>query len=162
MEISKFRLFGLVVIVSVIQEVPGSNPGCTLQIFHESIGSEKESTQPRENNNWVATLSVRSVLPKDRSFTTNSDTEFEVLPKSRSTTANSVAKVAVLLVMNWCGSFPLLSAPHSLFSIWTYLKSSEKIPGAPAWRRGEWIWLTGLSGLYQNSVNLIWELVQSG
>ena len=26
--------------------------------------------------------------------------------------------------MNRCGSFPLLSAPHSLFSIWTNLKSS--------------------------------------
>ena len=53
--------------------------------------------------------------------------------------------------MNRCGSFPLLSAPHSLFSSWTDLKSSEKIPGAPAWRWGEWIWLTGPSGLNGNS-----------
>ena len=29
--------------------------------------------------------------------------------------------------MNRCGSFPLLSAPHSLFSFWTDLKRSEKI-----------------------------------
>ena len=36
-----------------------------------------------------------------------------------------------LLGMNRCGSFPLLSAPHSLFSIWTNLKRSENIPGAP-------------------------------
>ena len=48
-------------------------------------------------------------------------------------------------------SFPLLSAPHSLFSIWTHLKRSEKIPGAPTWRWGEWIWLTGPSGLHRNS-----------
>ena len=53
--------------------------------------------------------------------------------------------------MNRCGSFPLLSAPHSLFSIWTNLKRSEKIPGAPTRRWGEWIWLTGPSGLHRNS-----------
>ena len=44
-----------------------------------------------------------------------------------------------------------LSAPHSLFSIWTDLKGSEKIPGAPAWRWGECIRLNGLSGLHRNS-----------
>ena len=56
-----------------------------------------------------------------------------------------------LLGMDRCGSFPLLSAPPSLFSIWTDLKRSEKIPGAPTWRWGEWIWLTGPSGLHRNS-----------
>ena len=50
-----------------------------------------------------------------------------------------------------CDSFPLLSAPHSLFSIWTNLRRSEKIPGAPTRRRGVWIWLTGPSGLHRNS-----------
>ena len=39
------------------------------------------------------------------------------------------------------GSFPLLSAPHSLFNMWTDLKRCEKIPGAPTWRWREWIWL---------------------
>ena len=43
-------------------------------------------------------------------------------------------QVAVLLGMNRCGSFPLLSAPHSLFTIRTNLKRSEKIPGAPTRR----------------------------
>ena len=38
-----------------------------------------------------------------------------------------------------------------LFSIWTNLKRSEKIPRAPMWRWGEWIWLTGPSGLHRNS-----------
>ena len=51
------------------------------------------------------------------------------------------------LGMNRCGSFPLLSAP-SLFSIWTNIKRSEKIPGAPTRRWGEWNWLTGPSGLH--------------
>ena len=74
-----------------------------------------------------------------------------VLPKGRSFTANSGTKVAVWLGMNRCSSFPLLSAPHSLFSIWTGLKRSEKIPGAPTWRWWEWIWLTELSGLHRNS-----------
>ena len=52
---------------------------------------------------------------------------------------------------NKSGSFPLLSAPHSLFSIWTGLKRSEKIPGASTRRWGECIWLTGPSGLHRNS-----------
>ena len=71
--------------------------------------------------------------------------------EGRSSTANSGTKVAVLPGMNRCGSFPLLSAPRSLFSIWTDLKTSEKIPGAPTWRWWEWIWLTGPSGLHRNS-----------
>ena len=71
--------------------------------------------------------------------------------EDRSSTAKLVTKAAVLLGMNRCGSFPLLSAPHSLFSIWTDLNKSEKILEAPAWMWGEWIWLTGSSGLHQNS-----------
>ena len=68
-------------------------------------------------------------------------------------TANSGTKAAVLLGIYRCSSFPLLSAPHSLslFSIWTDLKRSEKIQGAPTRRWGEWIWLTGSSGLHRNS-----------
>ena len=53
--------------------------------------------------------------------------------------------------LNRCGSFPFLSAPHSLFSIWTKLRRSEEIPGASTWRWWEWIWLTGPSGLHRNS-----------
>ena len=64
-------------------------------------------------------------------------------------------QVAVLLGMNRCSSFPLLSAPHSLFSIWIDLKRFEKMLGAPAWRLGEWIWLTGPSGLRLNSPQLL-------
>ena len=71
--------------------------------------------------------------------------------EGRSSTANSGTKAAVLLRFNWRGSFPLLSAPHSLFSTWTDLKRSEKIPGAPTRRWGEWIWLTGPSRLHWNS-----------
>ena len=37
-----------------IQEVPGSIPGYTLEIFLKVWGSGTESTQPREDN-WVAT-----------------------------------------------------------------------------------------------------------
>ena len=92
-----------------------------------------------------------SVLSKERSFTANSGTKAPVLPKGRSSTANSGTKVAILLGMNRCCSFPLLSASYSQFSIWTELKRSGKIPGAPTRRWGEWIWLTGPSELHRNS-----------
>ena len=69
--------------------------------------------------------------------------------EGRSSTANSGTKAAVLLGYNRCGSFPFLSASHSLFSIWTNLKRSEKIQGAPT-RWAEWICLTGPSGLHRN------------
>ena len=88
----------------------------------------------------------QSVLPERRSFTANSGTQAAVLPKGWSSTVNSV-----LLRMNRYGSFPLLSTPHSLFIIWADLKRSEKIPVSPAWRWGEWIWLSGSSELQWNS-----------
>ena len=62
--------------------------------------------------------------------------------EGRSSTANTGTKAAVLPGMIWCGSFPLLSAPHTLFSIWTDFKR---------WRWGDWIWLPGPSGLRRNS-----------
>ena len=81
--------------------------------------------------------------------------QIAVQSKGRSSIANSGTKVAVLVWINKCCSFPLHSAPHSLslslFSMWTDLKRSEKIPGAPMWRWGEWIWLSGPSGLHRNS-----------
>ena len=89
-----------------------------------------------------------AVLSKGRSFIANAGTKIAVLSKGRSFTANSGTKVAVLLGIIRCSSFPLLSAPHSL---WTNLKRCEKIPGAPTRRWGEWIWLTGPSGLHRNS-----------
>ena len=91
------------------------------------------------------------VLPKGRSFTANSGTKAAVLLKGRSSTANSRTQAAVSLGMDRFGSFPLLSVPHSLFSIWADLKRSEKIPGAAAWRWGEWFRLSGPSGLNRNS-----------
>ena len=69
------------------------------------------------------------VLPRSRCFTANSVTMAAVLPKGRSSTANSGTKVAVLLGMNRCNSFPLLYAPHSLFSIWMTLKDLKRIQG---------------------------------
>ena len=71
--------------------------------------------------------------------------------QGRSYSTSSGTKIAVLLWINGCGRFPLLSAPQSLFSMKTDLKRSEKIQKATAWRSGEWIWLTGPSGFHQNS-----------
>ena len=112
-----------------------------VQIFYVLEGWHKFTT------NWHI-HHHQSVLPKGRSFTANSGTKAAVLFKGRSYTANVGSKDAVLLGMNRCGSFPFLSAPHSLFSMWADLKRSGKIPGAPTWRWGEWTWLTGLSGLH--------------
>ena len=54
---------------------------------------------------------------------------------------------------DWIGAVASLCFPHpTLFSIWTDLKRSEKIPGAPTWSRGEWFWLTGLSRLHRNEI----------
>ena len=93
---------------------------------------------------------IMSVLLEGRFFIAKAGTKVAILSKGRSSTANSETKVADLLDINRWGSFPLLSAPHSLFSIWTDIKRSEKIPGAPAWS-WEWIWLTGPSELHRNS-----------
>ena len=100
---------------------------------------------------YVYILYNQSVLPKGWYFTANSWTKAAVLPNGRSSTAYLGTKVAVLLGMNRCDSFQLLSAPHSHFDIWTDLKSSERIPGTPAWRWGAWTWLTAPCGLHRNS-----------
>ena len=94
---------------------------------------------------------IISVLAKGRFFTASAGTQGCNSAEGRSFTTNSGTESAVLPGMNRCGSFPLLSPHHSLFSIWTDLKRSEKIPGASTWRWGEWIWLTGPSGLHRNS-----------
>ena len=73
----------------------------------------------------LSLYSHQSILPKGRYFTADSGTKAIVLFKGRSSSANSGTQAAVLVGMNRCGSFPLLSAPHSLFSIWTDLKGSQ-------------------------------------
>ena len=91
-----------------------------------------------------------SCISSFRNLLLNSGTKAAVLLNGRSSIVNSGTQAAVLLGINRYGSFPLLSAPHSLFSIWTNLKRSEKIPGALAWKWEEWIWLTAPSGVHRN------------
>ena len=86
----------------------------------------------------------QSVLPKGRSFTANSRTKVAVLFKDRSSTANSETKVSVL-VASRCFPHPTLSLPSE-----RTLKDLKRPQGPPEWRRGEWIWLTGSSGLHRN------------
>ena len=95
---------------------------------------------------FIIIIIIMSVLPKGRSFTASAETKVAVLPK-----AGLPPQTREPMLHNRCGSFLLLSALHSLFSIWTDLTRSEKIPGAPTRRWGVWIWLTGPSGLQQNS-----------
>ena len=63
---------------------------------------------------WWYMYMIISLMPKGRSFTANSETKAAILPKGRYSILNSGTYVEVLLGMNRCGSFPLLSSPHSL------------------------------------------------
>ena len=50
---------------------------------------------------------------------------------------------------DWIGAVASCCFLHT--TLWTNLKRSENIPGASTWRWREWIWITGPSGLHQNS-----------
>ena len=93
----------------------------------------------------------QSVLPKGNLSLPTHKPRLQFSPKAGLPLQTQKPRFAVLLGINRCGTFPLLSAPHSLFSVWSDLKRSEKIPGAPTWRWGKWIWLTEPSGLHRNS-----------
>ena len=82
-----------------------------------------------------------------RSFTASAGMKVAVLPKVGLPLQTQETRLQFYQGLNRSDSFPLLSAPHSLFSICR----SEKIPGSPTWRCGEWIWLTGPWGLHRNS-----------
>ena len=92
-----------------------------------------------------------NVLPKGRSFTASAGAQGAVLRNAGLPPQAQEPRLQFYQELNRCGSFPLLSASHSLFSIWTDLRRSEKTPGAPMWRWREWIWLTGPYGLHRNS-----------
>ena len=59
----------------------------------------------------------QSILPRAGPSLQTQEPRPAVLLKGRSSTANLGTQAAVLLGMDKCGSFPLLSASHSLFSI---------------------------------------------
>ena len=94
---------------------------------------------------------IISVLPKGRSFTASAGTKVAVLPKAGLPLQTQEPRLQFYQGLNKCGSFLLLSKPHSLFSIWTDLKRSENIPRAPTRRWQKWICLAGPSRLRRNS-----------
>ena len=95
---------------------------------------------------------IRHMFIPSKTATWVSEFAMEDLPLGRISALVPMFAVKDLsFAEHWRSSFPLLSAHHSLYCIWTDLKRSEKIPGAPTWRWGEWIWLTGSSGLHRNS-----------
>ena len=63
----------------------------------------------------------------------------------RSSTAIQEPRLQFYQGLNSCGSFPLLSSPHSFFDIWTDLKNL-KVPRGTNVEVWEWIWLTVPSG----------------
>ena len=91
------------------------------------------------------------VLPESRSFTASPGTQAAVLSVEGLSSQTQEPRLQFYQGLNRGRSFPLLSPHHSLFSIWTDLKTSEQIPRHTTWRWGEWIWLTGPSGLNRNS-----------
>ena len=105
----------------------------------------------KQTSSHLQVVHHQRVLPKGRSFTANFRHEGYSSPQRQVFHCKLRNQGCNFTRDNRCGNVSLLSAPHSLFSIWTYLKRSEKILGAPAWRWGEWIWLTGPSGLHLNS-----------
>ena len=106
-----------------------------------------QSVLPKGRSLTANSGTKAAVLHKGRSSTASSGTKVAVLPKGRSSTTNSGTTVAVLLGMNRCSSSPLLSAPHSLFSIWTDLERSFRSTIVEV---KEWMWLSGPSGLHRN------------
>ena len=71
--------------------------------------------------------------------------------QSRSSTVNSGTKVAVLLGINKCGSFPLLSYPTLFLTSEQALKDLKRSQGPQRGREDSGFWLTGHSGLHRNS-----------
>ena len=95
-------------------------PGFDLLLSHlQAIENWRKGTDVR----LKVVAIIYWCIVKGRSFTANSSTKAALLPKGRSSIAIWGTQVAVLLRMN---SFPLLSAPHSLFRIWTDLKRSQR------------------------------------
>ena len=111
-------------------------------------GKSRKKAQP---GNWPDRGYHQSVLTNGRPFTASEGSQAAVLSKAGLPPQTQDRRLQFYQELNRCGSFPLFSAPQSLFSIWTDLKRSQKIQGAPTWRWGEWIWLTGPSGLHRNS-----------
>ena len=65
------------------------------------------------------------VLPKGRCINARTGTYAAVLPKADLPPHARELRLLVYQGVDRCGSFPLLSAPHSLFSIWTDLQISQ-------------------------------------
>ena len=94
---------------------------------------------------WLHGVSFPSIFPRTSEWGNDLRPEFF--------TVERVIMPSLLLLQGFIGVVASRCFPHpTLFSIWTYLKRSEKIPGAPARMWGEWIWLTGPYGLYRNSL----------
>ena len=71
----------------------------------------------------------RRFCPREGLSLQEQETRLQFCPKCTSSTANSESSLQFHIRMNWCGSFPLISALHSLFIIWTDLKHQKRSQG---------------------------------
>ena len=110
----------------------------------------------------IIIIIIRESCPRPGISLQMQEPRLQFCPKRGLPQQTQEPRVAVLLGINRCGSFPLFSTPHSLFSTWADLKRLENIPGAPTWKSGERIWLSRPSGLHRHSplgLNIIfWQI----
>ena len=86
----------------------------------------------RFNNLWIHIVfhhHHHSVLPKSRLFVASAGTWAAVLPKTGLPLKTQEPRLQFFQGLNRFGSFPLLSAPHSLFSIWIDFKDLKRSQG---------------------------------
>ena len=95
--------------------------------------------------------SHQSILPKGRSFTASTGIQAAVLPKGRSSTQTQ--EPGCSFTRDWMGAVASRCFLHRAVSLASEqtLKDLWRSQGQPTWRWGEWIWLTGPSGLHRNS-----------
>ena len=111
-----------------------------LKIHQSELGFNPWPLGPLTNTSPVCHSDQIIIIIIIRVFCLSAGTYVALLPKAGLSPQTQEPRLQFQQELNVYGSFPLLSTPHSLFSIWTNLKISE-----------EWIWLTGPSRLHRNS-----------
>ena len=110
--------------IQIVFSTPSKVTWCTWDIFLNWQCFAQTVTRPTFQSQRLPIQVTRlQVLPKGRSLTANAGTKVAILSKGTSSTAVR-HQCCSLLGINMYGSFPLLSAPHSVFSIQQTLKHS--------------------------------------
>ena len=102
------------------------------------------------NNNNNNNQRHQSVMPKGQILHCKlQETRLHFCPKA--SLLPQTQEPRLQFYQGWTGEVASRCFLHPTLSIWTDLKTSEKIPGAPTRRWLDWIWLTGSSRRHRNS-----------